>query len=106
MVNNKILGLIGFAAKARRVSFGADSVEMQIKKRKVHIVIVAEDSSQRTKDKFTKLCSEYKIPIFVLGQIDELSKAIGKLNKAILGIEDRNLSNEIVKINNGGEVIG
>ena len=40
------------------------------------------------------------------GQIEELSKAIGKSNKAILGIKDINLSNEIQKINNGGEVIG
>ena len=38
--------------------------------------------------------------------IEELSKAIGKSNKAILGIEDINLSKEIQKINNGGEVIG
>ena len=40
------------------------------------------------------------------GTIEELSKAIGKNNKAILGILDENLSNEIQKINNGGEVIG
>lgn len=38
--------------------------------------------------------------------IESLSKAIGKSNKAIIGIEDVNLSNEIQKINNGGENIG
>ena len=38
--------------------------------------------------------------------IESLSKAIGKNNKAIIGIEDVNLSNEIQKINNGGENIG
>ena len=49
---------------------------------------------------------QYEIPIIVQGSIEELSKAIGKVNKAILGIEDINLSSEIMKINNGGEIIG
>lgn len=106
MINKKILGLIGLSARARKICFGADSVEMEIKKKKVFLTIVAEDSSSRTKDKFKKLCEEFKIPIIILGEIEELSKAIGKSNKAILGIEDINLSNEIQKINNGGEVIG
>ena len=77
-----------------------------IKKNKVKLIIVAEDSSDRTKDKFNKLSESYNVPIIIDGDIEVLSKAIGKSNKAILGIEDINLSNEIQKINNGGEIIG
>lgn len=106
MINKKILGLVGLAARARKVSFGADSVELQIKKRKVNLIIVAEDASTRTKEKFSKLSEQYNIPIIVKGNIEELSKSIGKNNKAIIGIEDINLANEIQKINDGGEVIG
>ena len=106
MINNKILGLVGLAARARKISFGSDSVEIQLKKRKVYLIIVAEDSSERTKNKFQKLSEEYNIPILVIEKIETLSKAIGKSNKAIIGIEDINFSNEIQKINNGGEVIG
>ena len=40
------------------------------------------------------------------GEIESLSKAIGKSNKAIIGIEDSNLASEIQKINDGGELIG
>lgn len=106
MINNKILGLIGLAARARKVSYGADSVEMQIKKRKVNLIIVADDASKRTKDKFNKIALQYDIPIIVIENIETISKAIGKSNKAVLGIEDINLSKEIQKINNGGEAIG
>ncbi len=106
MINKKILGLIGLSAKARKVCFGADSVETQVKKGKVKLIIIAEDSSERTKDKFKKIGNEYNIPTIVIGEIENLSKAIGKNNKAILGIEDINLSKEIQKINNGGEIIG
>lgn len=106
MINNKILGLIGLAARARKVCFGADSVEERINKKKVKMLIVAEDASQRTKDKFNKIAKEKNVPIIIKGEIELLSKAIGKSNKAIIGIEDINLSNEIQRINNGGEIIG
>ena len=106
MDNKKILGLIRLAARARKICFGADSVELQIQKKKVHLVIVAKDSSDRTKDKFKNICEEHGIPIIIDGEIEILSKAIGKSNKAIIGVEDINLASEIQKINNGGEIIG
>lgn len=106
MTNNKILGLIGLATRARKIAFGADSVELEIKKKKVKLIVVAEDSSERTKNKFRKLSEEYNIPIIEKETIETLSKAIGKDNKAIIGIEDINFSKEIIKINNGGEIIG
>ena len=106
MINNKILGLIGLAARARKISFGADSVELQAQKRKVYLIILAQDSSERTKDKFSKIAEKENVPIIIKGEIEDLSKAIGKSNKAIIGIEDINLSNEIQRINNGGEAIG
>lgn len=106
MVNKKILGLLGLSARARKVVFGSDSVENEIKKKTVSIVIIAEDSSERTKNKFKKLCLEYGVSIVATGDIETLSKAIGKNNKAVIGIKDVNISNEIKKISNGGDVIG
>ena len=106
MVNKKILGLIGLSAKAGKVSFGSDSVENDLKRNLVKLVIVAEDSSDRTRNKFRKIRDKYNVPVIETGEIESLSKAIGKKNKAIIGIKDINLSNEIKKINNGGEAIG
>ena len=106
MINKKILGLIGLSAKAGKICFGSDSVEMQIKKKKINLVIIAENSSERTKDKFKKICEQFHVPMIQIADIETLSKAIGKKNKAILGIQDINLSKEIEKINNGGEALG
>ena len=52
MINNKIWGLVGLAARARKICFGADSVEQEMKKKKVKLVLIAQDSSERTKTKF------------------------------------------------------
>ena len=106
MINNNILGLIGLAMKAGKIAFGADSVEESILKRKVKLVIVSEESSERTKNKFIKLCQNYNTPIIIDGNIDDLSKTIGKSNKAVIGIKDINFANSIQKKYDGGDIIG
>ncbi len=107
MINqkNKVLGLIGLSAKAGKIEFGADAVEEAIKKRKVKLVIVSEDAASRTKDNFEFLSKQHQISFAIFAKKDELSKAIGKDNKAVLAIKDKNLSNEILKIIVGGEAI-
>ena len=104
--SKRILGLIGLAARARKICFGTDSVLTKIRKKKVYLILIAGDASDRTKEKFEKLAKEYNIPIIIYGNIEEISKSIGKNNKAVIGIEDCNFANEIQKINDGGELIG
>lgn len=92
--------------KAGKISFGADSVEENIVKKKVRLVILSEDSSERTKNKFIEICKKYNIPVIIDGDIETLSKTIGKSNKAIIGIKDINFAESIQKKYNGGDVIG
>ena len=106
MINSKIYGLIGLAMRAGKIAFGADSVEDLIKKRKLKLVIVAENSSDRTKNNFEFICNKNNIPIIIHGNIENISKSIGKQNKAIIGVKESNIANEICKIVNGGEIIG
>ena len=106
MINNNILGLIGLAMKAGKICFRADSVEENIIKNKVKLLIIAEDGSERTKNKFIKLCENYNVPVIIDGNIEILSKSIGKNNKAIIGIKDINFAESIQKKYNGGDVIG
>lgn len=96
----------GLAAKAGKIACGADSVREQILKKKIYMIIIAENSSLNTKDKFLKLAKENGIETFVFGDIDENSRAIGKKNKAIIGVIDKNFSDAIAKIIIGGGAIG
>ena len=92
--------------KAGKICFGADSVEENIIKNKVKLLIISEDSSERTKNKFTKLGEKFNVPVIIDGNIEDLSKAIGKNNKAIIGIKDINFAGSIQKKYNGGDIIG
>ena len=106
MINKKILGLLGLCAKARKITFGTDSTIDEIKKKNVKLVIVAENSSERTREKLKKICEINNVYIMIFGSIEDLSKSIGKTNKAIIGIKDINFAKEIKRIYNGGDVIG
>lgn len=103
---NRALGLIGISTKAGRISFGTDAVKESILKKKAKLVIVAENASDRLKKEFIQLCEKYKIPIATFCTIEQISRAIGKQNKAVICIKDKNLSEEIYKIICGGEAIG
>lgn len=101
MTNKKILGMLGLASRARKITFGTDSTLAEMQKNKIKLVIVAEDASDRTKKKFNESAKSFNVPIIICGNIEELSKAIGKQNKAIIGIKESNIATEIERLNRG-----
>lgn len=92
---NKILGLLGISAKAGKIVSGTDIVLENIEKNKIKLVIVAKDASKRTIENFKYICEKYKVPIYVYGTIEEISNAIGKVNRAVIGVKDKNLAEAI-----------
>ena len=105
-LENKIYGLIGLARRAGKVSFGTESSIETIEKKKAKLVIVAKDSSERTKKKFKELSEKLSIPFRIIGIIEDLSRSIGQVNKAVIVIKDENFAKEILKRIDGGEIIG
>ena len=106
MIDNKVYGLLGLTAKAGKIAFGTDSCLEMIAKHKLKLVIVAEDASERTINNFKEKCKENNVDFYIFGKKEDLSKSIGKVNKAVIGIKDKNLAGAIIKILSGGDVIG
>ena len=98
--------MCGLATRAGKTVFGTDACLQAIEKEKAKLILVAEDASERTRQNFIKKCEENLIPIFVFGNTDEISKSIGKINKVVIGIKEKNLAKEIIKIINGGDMNG
>ena len=101
---DKCYGMLGIATKAGKVFSGYDSVLDGIKRNQVKLIIVAHDASEKTLKEMMFVCEKYNIPLLVFGTIDENSHAIGKKNRAIIGVADMGLAKQIQKIINGGEV--
>lgn len=107
MINNsKLCGLIGLATKAGKIVTGTDACLEDMKKGKVRLIMVAQDAAERTKFTFMQEAEKLHIKIFEVLSIEEMSRAMGKVNKAVIGIKDNGFSNKMISIINGGEVIG
>ncbi len=105
-MNNKALGLIGIATKAGKVTFGTEAVLERIERKKTVLVIIATDSSEKAKENMKYACNKNGIQFIEFSSIDELSHTIGKNNKSVICINEKNLGEEIYKIICGGEAIG
>lgn len=103
---NKVNGLLGISSKAGKVLSGTDVVLDAISKKKVNLVIVAEDASEKTIKNMKYYCEKENIEIIIYGNIYDNSKSIGKQNRAVIGINDKNLADAIKKVIHGGGEFG
>lgn len=105
--NKRILGMLGISAKAGKIVCGTDATVEDIERHKVSLVIVAENASEKTKKNMKYICDKNGVTILEFGNIDEISKTIGKNNKAIIGIKSKSLSKEVEKLikENGGDLL-
>ena len=106
LIENKILGLLGLSARARKICYGNDSVLEELKKGNVYVIIIACDASDKTKKNWQYYTERNNCKLIEVSNIESLSKAIGKDNKAVIGVKDENLAKAIAKIYFGGDTIG
>ena len=83
---NRIQSLVGLARKAGKVNLGQQAVEAAIKKKQAKLIVLAEDSSQNTKEQFQTLAKNTKIEIFEIGIKSEWGKLFGRETVAVLAV--------------------
>ena len=93
----KALNLIGLATKAGKTASGEFSTEKAVKTGKASLVIVSEEASDNTKKMFSNMCTYYKVPLYMLGEKEELGHAMGKEMRASLAILDEGLAKAVEK---------
>ena len=85
-MTDRVLSMLGLAAKSGNVVSGEFSTEKAVKTGKAFLVIVADDSSDNT-----------KVPIYFYSDKVGLGNAIGKEFRASLAVTDENLANAVIK---------
>lgn len=103
---NKVNGLLGLSSKAGKVISGTDIVIEELNKHALSLVIVAEDASEKTIKNMKYYCEKENVDIEIYGNIFDNSKAIGRNNRAVIGIKDKNLADAIKKVIHGGVEFG
>lgn len=98
---DKIYGILGIAAKAGKIISGFDSIQENIKNRQVKLIIIAKETSEKTQKEVKFTCEKYGIQTVIFGNIEGNSHAIGKKNRALIGICDEGLANKFLELLNG-----
>lgn len=102
---DKIYGLIGLATRARKIAYGNDAVMDCLKQKKAKLVVITEDASEKTKKNMQYVCQKNNVKIIIFGKKDKLSHIIGKDNKVVIALKEKNIADEIEKRFYGGDAI-
>lgn len=94
---DKMLSMLGLAAKAGKVASGEFSVEKEVKSGRAFLVIVAGDASDNTKKLFRNMCAYYEVPFATFATKEELGHWIGKQHRASICILDEGFAKSIIK---------
>jgi ribosomal protein L7Ae-like RNA K-turn-binding protein len=90
-ITSKIVNLMQFARKAGKLVSGTDACLRAIHGKGLHLIIIAEDTAERTVKRIINATAENggKIPVINLGKQTEISAALGLPITAIFGVLDK-----------------
>jgi Ribosomal protein HS6-type (S12/L30/L7a) len=92
----KFYSFLSIIKKSGNMVSGYNNCICDIKKDKCKLVIIAEDATFNTRDKFVSLCTAKNIPYIIYGNKERLGSSIGDTIKSVLAIKDENMS-KVVK---------
>lgn len=101
-MKNKVLTLLGFAAKAGRLGFGMKATADALKSGKSKLVVMAEDVSPKSQKEVLFFSHNKKIPVKTLKDttITDVSEAVGR-KCGIISVNDIGFADAIFDITGG-----
>ncbi len=92
-------GMIGLAARAGKAVSGSDAVTGAIRSGNVKLLVITKDISNNSLDKILKSVSgNTEIPCYSFGTSGELGDALGKPDRTVAAITDKNFADGISAI--------
>lgn len=98
-MKDKILSLLGLATRARRIVLGEDFV-LKAMSRRDRVVFLANDAGANITKKIVAKAETFNCTLFHEFTTDEISKAIGKINRKVVLVEDQGFSKKFKEYKN------
>jgi len=96
--NDRWFSFLGLANRAGTVVSGEEQVIQAVRQNKANIVILSEDASARTKKTITNKCASYKVPLRSVSDRQMLGKAIGKVERVVVAVNDKGFSDKLITL--------
>ena len=98
MNRQKVLSLLGLCQRARRLVSGEDMSLDLIKKGKAKLVFLAHDAGANTSKRIQDKSSTQNVMVIQEFSSDELSNAIGKINRKVIVIKDTGFAKKMMSL--------
>lgn len=96
-MNEPIYRLLGLCMKAGRLLSSSEQVKTAVKDGKGILLILAEDSSERTKEEYIRLAKLSGITWRIFGEKEKLGHAVGKGIRAVILISDSGFGTSLLQ---------
>ena len=102
-MKDKLLTLLGFAAKAGKLCYGMNACVASILTSKAKLLVIASDISSKSRKEINFHADKKNIPVIFLQEIDiqTLSNAVGR-KCGIISVNDSSFAEGLAKANNTG----
>ena len=88
--------MLSIATKAGKVLSGGFMVENGLQQKVAYLVLIAEDASDNTKEKFINKCTYYDVPYRICADGESLGRTIGKQERKVVAVTDEGLARQIM----------
>lgn len=102
-MNKQAANMLGLCQRAGKLLSGDCAVKDGIKNKKVVLVLLATDASERTKKEYLHIAKANNTNIVQYGTKADLGRSVGKSLRAAVAITDSNFAKEIIQIIERGE---
>ena len=93
---DKVLGMLGMAKRAGRVTSGAFLCGRAVREGLAQLVIIAKDISENGKKDIIGLCSHYQVQYIEYADKLALGNSIGASERAVVSVNDRKFADAIL----------
>ena len=102
-ITKYVLQFIAIAMKAGKLASGEFSGEESIKDGQAKLIIIAENASDNTKEKFANKCKYYKVPYIYFSDKETLGRILGKNERSVVSVKDNEFGTKVLNIFGGNE---
>lgn len=94
-MRDKVLRYLGLGARGRLLVTGYNTCLFMMGKKKVKLLIIAEDLAANSKEKIIRAAEKSGVEYRLYGTKDVISVSVGKEDAGIFGVTDENLAKAI-----------
>lgn len=96
-MNKASFGILGLCRKAGKLSMGHDMCKAALNSDKACLCLISEESSDRIKEEFSRLCQMNSVPFFTLPlSLSEMHSIIG-YKAGVITVNDSGFADSIFK---------